>query len=259
MLAPIINSASDDFPDDPVALRKKNASFFATSKKIKICQTADLAYAPSEDIGSVQYAIFDVGNEELGPSQILNAQEESGLCSRVLLSSKTRPLDLKVRYGCLETNGPDVLIHLEKPCSFSLLCFDRPLFQVSMTKNSVTSRIGSIKHFAGFCEEKFGVFDFEDKLKYLIYAPCQAATCFARAPCVSCKNLEMQVIDSEEKEVGKLTRKVNPEISCLKQRTDELTLELGFTESVEERALLIATALAVDIIALRRRREPFPK
>lgn len=219
----------------------------ARHSKIEVKEKASVIEAITALMGrevemANRYQIFAEGGKE-----IFYGAETTNCCTRQLqrLCPDCAPWNTEVLHHG-EDGNYNKAFHMERPCTWTCCCFNRPIVHMFDSMNS-DRYIGSIQDPCALCDLTFTVRgrDEEDVLKAK-GGCCQWGLC-CPLPCGPCSVVEFKVEDMQGKEVGNLRKKVP---GCLKflfaSDVDNYEIDIGAVENPEWKALLLGLSLFID-------------
>eukprot|EP00745_Piridium_sociabile_P041097 TRINITY_DN80592_c0_g3_i2.p1 TRINITY_DN80592_c0_g3~~TRINITY_DN80592_c0_g3_i2.p1 ORF type:complete len:216 (+),score=22.97 TRINITY_DN80592_c0_g3_i2:152-799(+) len=198
-------------------------------------------------IGWEQNNIYDVFDQS-GAGRFL-AKEDTDCCTRVFFPAclqECREFKIDVSVIPMPGHNPPPFLHLERPCSCTFLCFNRPVMK--LTDVTTGQDIGSVTNPWHCCDYNFSLKTPEQEKAIDIHATCCQPGILCPLPCGSCKEVNFHVKDHETKqEIGHLKR-VMP--GCLKAcltDADNYNIDFGSITDAKWKSMVLATALFIDL------------
>lgn len=214
-------------------------------QRIEVREKASMIEAVTALLGSEiemanKYQIF---NGEGAP--IFYAAEQTDFCTRQAKSCcpDCAPWNVDILY--VEGGAQMLAFKLERGCTWTCCCFNRPTVTVTDVMRGQT--IGSIRDPFACCDLTFDLRDPQEQTVLKATGGCCQCGLCCPLPCGPCSTVSFELQDPSGARVGDMYKKVP---SCCKflfaSDVDNYKVEFGGVENPDLKALLMALAIFVD-------------
>ena len=198
--------------------------------------------------------IFDIfqkhpNKEKITGKRIWRALEESTCVQRNCVQQNCRSFRVKIMNmlgGTLD--NPPTVLRMERPCTCTSLCLNRPFITMNYTENNENVYLGKISDPYNAFKIIFEIFDNQNKPIYKIETYCvQCGVVCRGCPCGPCERVSFQVVDLRTGQILPPITKLNQ--ICLKDfinDSDNFSMEFPPSSSWEEKSLLLGAILFLD-------------
>ncbi|EAS05396.1 scramblase (macronuclear) [Tetrahymena thermophila SB210] len=184
----------------------------------------------------------DVYGNQAGEIPLFQSKEHSECCQRVCLPASCRSYDIQVNSY---NSGPFLQMHRSFRCT--CLCCNRPEVEVNVVDNGQNLYAGKVVNPFYCCDLGVHVYDRAHNLKFIVEGSCCQCGVLCRPwPCESCQTVYFDVKSPDGTVLSNLIKR-SP--GCLKAcitNLDNFSVVFPPNASVEDKALLTATALLIN-------------
>lgn len=189
------------------------------------------------------------GKVKKAGKKLWKCKEKSGCYSRQCMTNNCRPLNIKiVNLGANDDHDRECMF-VERPCTCSFLCCNRPFAKVFFTENGGSEYLGKITDPWDCCNYSFKVYNKQDELAYTIFTTCcQCALCCKGYPCEPCERVTFQIFDRNGNQVGTVEKKNK---DCLKSAisdADNFGMDFPSEFDWEMRSLFLVAMMFIDFM-----------
>lgn len=213
----------------------------ATSRaSMKEVEDEDFKGAMIEAVGAETNKVFEVVDTRVN-YPILVAQENATFFERNCLCAECRPYKYEL---FARKSQAELLPMLSMYRPYSCKCGSRSMKVMDSQSGQTFGRIQHINSCSQIC---FRVNNAEGQVVYeVVSRKCSAAKVFGKLPCGPTKAHEFTVIDRHGKNLGVIR---NEWTGCFNEflGKDEYTFDFGRITNADDKALLVATAIFIDM------------
>lgn len=179
--------------------------------------------------------------------KLYKCKEKSSCYSRNCLSPICRELKMKIENLADNEDLTEDCLMIEKPCTCTMLCCNRPYINVSYVEKGNSEFIGKIYFPYNCCDYFFEIYDKNNTKRFTISANCcQCGLLCMGYPCETCETVEFVIHGNDSSVESRLTKKNK---NCLKSAiSDADNFGVSFTPKMtwEDRSLLLCATLFID-------------
>ena len=243
---PILAPVSPMIVQAPVSSYKSGLQLLEEQAGIIIKQKVELIEALTGCETENKYHVYSY-DPSLGRkgAQIFKCKEKSDFCSRICLSGGCRPFEMNI--STLAANGEyEPFLHLERPCSCTFLCFNRPEIRVTLVESGRAEYLGKVVDPYNFCNMEIDTYDQDNTLKHKVYGSCCQLGVFCRLPCDPCQTIDFDVKSAAGEVVSQVQKKSKGCLQATYTDADNFYLTFPKNISVNEKVLLMSAVLFLD-------------
>ena len=186
-------------------------------------------------------------------AKLFKCKEKSGWCSRQCLSGSCRPFKMNIS-SIKPTGELEPFIQMERPCTCTFLCFNRPEVHVNLVENGRTEYLGKVVDPFKCCSMEVDTSDHENEKKFRIHGSCCQLGTFCPCPCDPCQTFNFDVKSATTGE--NLSQMQKKSKGCIEAHyTDADNFNLNFPKNVTagDKVMLMCAVVFLDFRHFERR------
>ena len=187
--------------------------------------------------------------------KLYKCKEKSGCYSRQCLSNDCRAFNLKVSNLGFSDEYDKECLRVEKECTCTFLCFNRPFSKVYYTEDGGQTYLGKIRDPFDCCNFTFKVYDSEDRLFSKIYTHCcQCGIWCMGCCCEPCETVPFEVFDKDGNVMATLTKKNRNCTKSMLTDADNFGFDFPKDFTWEQRSLFLVTIVFIDFMMFEEKK-----
>ena len=187
--------------------------------------------------------------------KLYKCKEKSGCYTRQCLSNDCRPLKIQIENLGSNDNYDKECMVVERPCTCTFLCFNRPYSKIYYTEDGSNQYIGKISDPWDCCNYSFSVYDKHDKKAFSIFTTCcQCAMCCKGCPCEPCERVTFQVFDPAGTLVTTIEKKNKNCIQNALTDADNFGMDFPSNFDWETRSLFLVAMMFIDFMMFEEKK-----
>ena len=202
------------------------------------CETENKYYVYEKKPGKIKKA---------NKKKLYKCKEKSGCYSRNCLSNDCRAFKLKIENLGFQDEYDRECVVVEKECSFTCWCLNRPFVNVFYTEDGSQTKIGKIRDPFDCCNYTFEVYDREDRIFAKVFTHCCQCGIWCKGCCCEpCETVPFEVYDKEGKTIATLTKKNKDCFKSMISDADNFGFDFPDYFDWEQRTLFMVTMVFID-------------
>lgn len=189
--------------------------------------------------------------------KMFKCKEKTKGCQKYCFSNSMREMNMEIYFNKIQFNSEKndfksywiPCIKIERKCTCSFLCINRPIIEISTINSGNLTQIGFISDNFAITEFIYEIYETKNQKKpiYTIKASCFDCGIFCHWPCGSCEFINFDIIDNiTNQKVGEIKKTWPGCAMTTHTHPDDFAVKLPMTTEINHKILLLSAVLFID-------------